>query len=115
MNIIAFAGDLSGLDNIAHQCHETASSKGFWPVEGRNKAEMMMLEVSEIVERLEAVRAENAKESKKCPGYTEEEEEWADLMIRTLDYAKGHCIRIEVLLVKMAYNEKRPYMHGKKF
>ena len=104
------------LDILARRCYRTAFAKGFWPVEGRNKAEMMMLEVSEIAERLEAVRSVVPLPSSHLPGFSAEEEELADLIIRAFDYAIGHNLRLgDAFDAKMDYNAGRPHKHGKNF
>ena len=104
------------LDRLARQCHKNSREHGFWPPEGRNKAEMMMLEVSEIAERLEAVRSTIPLPSSHLPGFSAEEEELADLIIRALDYACGHNIRLgDAFDAKMEFNSKRPHKHGKAF
>ena len=110
--------NLDALRSLAEQCHKTSAEHGFWPPEGRNKAEMMMLEVSEIAERLEAIRKPDQADhiwKMADPYFTQEEEEWADLIIRALDYAHGHNLRFEALLAKMKFNESRPFKHGKAF
>ena len=113
--------NLDAVRSIGEECHRIAFSHGFWPPEGRNKGEMMMLEVTEIAERLEAVRAVSKDiripniMSSKISRFTAEEEEWADLIIRALDYAVGHGLDMAALFAKMTYNEGRPHLHGKKF
>lgn len=102
------------LDILARRCHKNAKAHGFWE-SYRNKGEMMMLEVSEIAERLEAVRHQNPQ-SNHIPGFSLEEEEIADLIIRAMDYASGHNLRLgDAFDAKMAFNEGRPYKHGKEF
>jgi hypothetical protein len=50
------------------------------------------------------------------PGFTNEEEEVADQIIRLLDYAGEYKLRIgECIRAKMMKNEGRPYQHGKAF
>ena len=103
------------LDSLAMRCHDNARAHGFWPPEGRNKGEMMMLEVSEIAERLEAVRHKNPP-SEHIPEFSLEEEEVADLIIRALDYSFGHGLRLgEAFEAKMQYNANRPHKHNKEF
>ena len=116
---------LDALRALAEQCHKTSAEHGFWPPEGRNKAEMMMLEVSEIAERLEAIRKPDAADHIRTMSqdyfgaaamyFTQEEEEWADLIIRAFDYAHGHNLRFEALFAKMKFNESRPFKHNKAF
>jgi NTP pyrophosphatase (non-canonical NTP hydrolase) len=63
---------------------------------------------------MEAYRSGNP-ESEKIPGFSQMEEELADVVIRLLDFAGGENLNIEgALIAKMAYNEKRPYRHGGK-
>lgn len=87
---------------------------------GRNAGEMIALEHSELSERLEAVRekTEDGKPvmSVKVVGFTLEEEEAADSLIRLMDYCRGRGLRVEdAAVAKMAYNFKRPYKHGRNF
>lgn len=82
----------------------------------RNKGEMIALKHSELSEMLEATRDVENPQSVKIPGFTLEEEELADLMIRALDYAHQHELRIGAAIVaKHKYNTGRPYKHGRKF
>jgi len=107
---------LHPLDALAQRCHDNARDKGFWPPEGvRNKGEMMMLEVSEIAERLEAIRHSNPP-SEHIPAFTAEEEECADLLIRLMDYTAGYNLRLgEAFEAKVLYNSERPHKHNKQF
>ena len=44
------------------------------------------------------------------------EEELADLIIRALDFAGYHQLRLgEAILAKMTFNLNRPFKHGKKY
>lgn len=118
MKAYEILANLDAIRAVAEQCHKTSAEHGFWPPEGRNKAEMMMLEVSEIAERLEAIRKPDAADhifKDADPYFTQEEEEWADLIIRALDYAVGNGLRFEALFAKMKFNEGRPHKHGKAF
>lgn len=101
------------LDHAADLCFEAACKKGFWD-SLRNKGEMIALMHSELSEMLEGVRKPHQDEH--CPDYTSEEVEAADLLIRLLDYCGGHHLRLsEAFQAKFAYNQSRPYLHGKKF
>ena len=77
--------------------------------------ETIALEHSELSEALEGMRHGNPA-SDKIPDFSSIEEEYADLIIRIMHHAgvRGFDIA-NALIVKMAYNEKRPFMHGKKF
>jgi len=89
------------------ECHRTAKEKGWWDNE-RNGAELIALMHSELSEALEAMRNHGTKE--------EVAEELADCCIRIFDYCGARNIDLEQTLIKkMAYNNTRPYRHGKKF
>ena len=95
------------------EVHKTAVEHGWWDAP-RPVGEVLMLMVTELAETMEAYRSGNP-ESEKIPGFSQMEEELADVVIRLLDYAGGENLDIEgALLAKMAYNEKRPYRHGGK-
>lgn len=110
----------AGIATLLKECHTSASLKGFWP-DGlsRNKGEMMMLEVSEVAERLEAVRKSperGSQPSEHIPDFTAEAEECADLVIRLADYCGGFAIPLaEAILAKMEFNASRPVKHNKEF
>lgn len=81
----------------------------------RNDGEMLALFHSEISECLEGLRHGNPP-SDKIPEFNQAEEELADLFIRAMDTAKARGWRLpEAIVAKMAFNEGRPYRHGKKF
>jgi len=95
------------------EVHRIAVEHGWWE-NPRPVGEVLMLMVTELAEAMEAYRNGN-QESEKIPGFSQMEEELADVVIRLLDYAGGENLNIEgALLAKMAYNEKRPYRHGGK-
>lgn len=71
------------------------------------KAEKIALIHSEVSEMLEAVRnGDSANEA----------EEWADMLVRMLDYRGGFEVPGELAFeAKQLKNYERPYKHGKKF
>jgi NTP pyrophosphatase (non-canonical NTP hydrolase) len=93
-----------------------ATEKGFWEnAYDKNDGHKLMLMVSELGEAYEGLRHGN-KPSEHIPNYTSIEEELADVVIRLLDYAEQHKLRIgEAIIAKMEFNETRPHKHGKKF
>lgn len=96
---------------IAGYVHATCVEKGFWRRE-RNPYEMIALMHSELSECVEGLRNHSASSS--IPPFAPEEEELADCIIRIMDYAVGRGLHVpEALVAKLAYNSKRPWMHGK--
>lgn len=82
----------------------------------KSLSESISLLHSEASEALESTRKGHPA-SVKIPGFTNTEEEYADVLIRLLDDAAGHGLRvIEAAIAKHEYNKTRPYLHGgKKF
>ena len=69
---------------------------------------------SELSELVEALRHGDPPDQH-CPEFRSSEVELADLVIRALDWAQQRGLRLpEAMAAKMAYNESRPYLHGKK-
>jgi NTP pyrophosphatase (non-canonical NTP hydrolase) len=100
---------------MSSRIHDDNCKKGFWSEEGRNDGEVIALMHSELSEALEALRHGNPA-SDKIPSYSNLEEELADTVIRIMDYAAAHDLRIaEAVLAKLDYNRSRPPKHGKGF
>ena len=104
---------MADMNELAKQCKETRSLKGFYTppdlenIQRRNlMLGKMMLVVTEAAEAAEAVRN----------GDTENfEEELADIIIRVFDIAASTGIDIEKTVIrKMAFNASRSALHGKK-
>jgi len=101
------------ISQMQEEVHRTAIEHGWWE-KPRPVGEVLMLMVTELAEAMEAYRSGNS-ESEKIPGFSQMEEELADVVIRLLDFAGGEDLDIEgALIAKMLYNEKRPYRHGGK-
>lgn len=90
-------------------------AQGFWEGQRDNFGSKIALLHSELSELLEANREGNAP-SKKIPGYTGEEEEAADLLIRLLDMAGRYGWDLGgAVAAKMQHNMTRPRKHGKAY
>ena len=101
-------------NQLAAFVHNNAVSKGWWDAP-RNDGELLALVHSEVSEALEALREGNPA-SDKIPGFSEVEEELADVCIRIMDMAVKRGWRVpEAIVAKIEFNTERPYRHGKKF
>lgn len=119
------------LDLLAKGCYSMAASKGFWDIpeelnaivlstktrlwiEQAVKAQKMALITTETSEQVEAIRKPDVPSA--LEGFTAEEEEAADQIIRIMDYCGRYQMRIgEAVVAKMAKNALRPQKHGKQF
>ena len=98
---------------IAADIYKTAITNGFW--ENPNDGEKIALMHSELSEALEALRHKNPP-SEKAEGFSNLEEELADVVIRIMDYAQHNNLDIaSAILSKHRYNTGRPFKHGKEF
>lgn len=116
------------LDSLAQQINDWAARKGFNTTPLDNfltsaeeagfillhlKTTKLMLVVTELAEAVEGLRKPVASS---LEGFTNEEEEIADAIIRLFHYAGQFKLRLgDAVLAKMAKNEGRPYKHGKAF
>ena len=108
---------MNSLNALAEICYKQSAEKGFWD-EGpdRNRAEMIALMHSELSEWLEALRDPDEPESQKLDGFSLEEEEAADIIIRVLDYCGGFGLDVgNAVAAKLYYNSLRPEKHGRLF
>lgn len=94
---------------------KNSTDHGFWELPP-NDGENIALMHAELSEALEALRLPTTEESEHIPSFSAVEEEFADVIIRVLGYARGRGWRVpEALLAKMEFNLTRPHKHGKKF
>ncbi len=121
------------LNDLSKKIYEGNKEKGFWPEnpKDRNFGEQIALMTSELSEALEAdrkgkscnanleeidPRAYNFEEVFKEKVKDTKEDELADAIIRILDYCGANNVDItEHILLKLAYNSKRGYKHGKNY
>ena len=104
---------------IEKDVFDTAVSKGHciagdYPTHGESCMGLALMH-SEISECIEALREGNPI-CEKCPPYSSEEVELADLVIRVMVYARRRGYDIPgAILAKKEFNRGRPFLHGKKF
>ncbi len=101
------------LPYVSNQVFHIAEDKGFHSDTPRPLAINIALIHSELSEALEADWRGNPP-SKKVPGISEVEEEFADIMLRLLDTCVEHGIDLtKAVRLKHEYNAKRPEKQGK--
>jgi NTP pyrophosphatase (non-canonical NTP hydrolase) len=103
-------------DELARDIHKNAVDKGFWdrPADEIFITKQMMMIVSEVVEAMEALRKEMDPDQLS--------DEFADIIIRTLDLYSGmvdagYMTKSLDMAIKqkIAKNSDRPKKHGVRF
>jgi NTP pyrophosphatase (non-canonical NTP hydrolase) len=120
---------------ISSAVHSNARAKGFWDHHdesvkvlrdaGRDDlavatglaycSQKLKLMGDELAEASEGLR-DMDPESEKIKGFTQQEEELADVVIRIMDYGAHEGLDIaRAIEAKMARNKSRPRLHGREF
>lgn len=117
----AASGLVDALTALQDQIGETARAHGFW-VNPDDVERKLLLQISEIIEAFNERRNgrdihdayyENTPCGPKPCGFAIE---IADAIIRMFDMGAQQALDIPAAIIeKMAYNEKRPFRHGKSF
>ena len=98
-------------NQIIAKCQEISIANKYYDEDKKDTIEYQIaklaLIITEVVEAIEAIRRKSGN-SDKIKNFSQLEEEIADVLIRTLDFAKAYDLAIiPAILEKLDYNAKR--------
>jgi len=106
--------NITVLDRLRDKAHTTATEHGWWD-DNRSTGEALLKVIVEVAEAVQALEQGNPPD-KHLPDFDSLTIELADTVIRILDLAGRLYLPLGAAIgAKMAFNESRPYRHGKQF
>jgi NTP pyrophosphatase (non-canonical NTP hydrolase) len=108
------------LTELSLRVHDSCIERGFYEKTNRFDHQVIATKIalihSEVSELLEAYRREPTDQCDKNIALSCEQEELADIIIRTLDLAAFRGVNIgTAIMCKLAFDKTRPFKHGKNF
>ncbi|MCP4897864.1 MAG: hypothetical protein GY906_12905 [bacterium] len=110
---------VQAFDEVQEALFNNAVAHGFWQGPKRqNPLEKLFLVTTEVAEAGEAIRNRTAdlpcEKEELAPIMSNLEEEIADTIIRLMDFAQAHGLKVgRAIIAKHEYNRGRPFKHGK--
>lgn len=107
-----FVGQIATLQDAIYSWNQ---HQGFWNHGQSETGTKIALMHSELSEALEADRKQITTDDH-IPEFSGVEAELADAVIRILDFAGAHHLRLaDAIIAKLQFNLTRPYRHGKSY
>lgn len=117
---VVASGFIEALKFFSEEFNDLSTRNGFWEDYPETPAQQALADCgkialmhSELSEALESLRKGDPPDDK-IPDFKGSEAEFADCIIRILEFAHQKKLRVvEAVLVKHRYNQTRKYKHGK--